>query len=317
MQFARARHTVLGALAVLTLLPLTACGEAKPSAEAPPALLSPSASSPSSGATKPAPDVKATDRRFATLEREFDARLGVYAVDTGTGREITHNADERFAYASTFKALVVGAVLREYSLGGLDRKVGYSAGDLVPHSPVTQEHAGTGLSLRELCDAAIRLGDNTAANLLVGELGGPKALNAALKKVGDDTTRVERLEPDLNQWSPGATRDTSTPRRLAEDLRGFALGDLLGEGERTQLAAWLRAGTTGTGLIRAGMPKGWVVGDRSGAGLTYGTRNDIAVVWPPGGAPVVMAILSHRRTDTGYDDRLIAKAASVVADELS
>ncbi|MEU4262204.1 class A beta-lactamase [Streptomyces argenteolus] len=313
MQHTRARHAVLSALTVLTLVPLAACGEGAPPAASPPA-----PSSPSAGMTKPGPDAKSSVREFTALERRFDARLGVYAVDTGTGQEVVHNDGERFAYASTFKALAAGAVLRKHSLSGTRRTVTYSSGDLVSRSPMTEKHVDTGMSLLELCDAAVRVGDNTAGNLLLDELGGPQGLDAALEEIGDDVTQVERREPDLNQWSPGATSDTSTPRALAEDLRAFVLGDVLGEGERTQLTKWLKASTTGAGLIKAGMPKGWVVGDRSGAGSTYGTRNDIAVVWPPDTAPIVMAIMSNgRQADADYDDRLIAEAAAVVADDLS
>ncbi|GFM99416.1 hypothetical protein Sfulv_42270 [Streptomyces fulvorobeus] len=129
---------------------------------------------------------------------------------------------------------------------------------------------------------------------------------------------MDRRETQLNQWSPGATQDTSTPRALADDLRAFAVGDTLGKPERAQLAKWLRGSTTGGALIKAGMPKTWVVGNRAGAGSTYGVRNDIAVVWRPDAAPIVVAIMSNsRKPDTGYDDRLIAQAASLVADTLS
>ncbi|MET8576763.1 class A beta-lactamase [Streptomyces sp. NPDC005012] len=304
----RVRNVVLAPLVALGLLATAACGEGQPPAGPPTAAKAQPTAAPET----------ASSTRFAALEREFDARLGVHAVDTGTGREVAHNADERFPHASTVKALAAGALLRAHAPGDLDRTVTYDRGDLVPHSPVTERHTGTGMSLRDLCDAALRVSDNTAANLLLHELGGPRGLEAALEEIGDDVTRTERYEPDLNEWSPGATRDTSTPRALAHDLRAYALGDALGEAERAQFVRWLRASTTGTELIRAGVPEGWVVGDRSGAGSTYGTRNDIAVVWPPDAAPVVVAIMSNRRTkDADHDDRLIAEAAAVVVDELS
>ncbi|GGV85253.1 beta-lactamase [Streptomyces gelaticus] len=302
-------------LAALALLPLTACSgeDLHPSPSS-----SPVASSPHAGATAPAEGAKPFTRRFEELERKFDARLGVYAIDTGTGREVTHNDGERFAYASTFKALAAGAVLRKYSVDGLDEVITYSRDDLVSNSPVSEKHVGTGMSLRALCDAAVRFSDNTAANLLLDRLGGPRGLDAVLAGIGDDVTRMERREPQLNEWSPGAVSDTSTPRALAGDLRAFVLGDVLGKGERAQLTEWLRTNTTGDELIRAGMPKNWVIGDKTGSGGTYGTRNDIAVVWPPDGAPIVVAILSNRtKEDAEYDNELIARAASVVADALS
>ncbi len=308
MQHNRARRAVLGALAALTLVPLTACG----------ADGSPASSSASAATTKPSTAAKSFTGEFKELERKFDARLGVYAVDTGTGREVAYNDGERFAHASTFKALAAGAVLRKYSPnGGMDRVITYSKEDLVEYSPVTEKHVETGMTLRELCDAAVRYSDNTAGNLLFDALGGPKGLDAVLEGMGDDVTRMERREPELNVWAPGETRDTSTPRALAKDLRAFVLGDVLGKNERAQLEQWLRNNTTGGELIRAGMPKGWAVGDKTGAGQGYGTRNDIAVVWRPNAAPVVMAILSNRtKADAKYDNKLIAEAASVVAGTL-
>ncbi|MEU8786642.1 class A beta-lactamase [Streptomyces sp. NPDC048637] len=308
MELTRTRRAVLGAMTALSLVPLTACGGGG-SAAAP---------SPSAKAARPNAAATPYAREFQQLERKFDARLGIYAVDTGTGREVAYNEGERFAFASTFKALAAGAVLRKYSASGLDQVIKYSKGDLVDHSPVTEKHVGTGMSLGDLCDAAVRYSDNTAGNLLFKALGGPKGLDADLEALGDGVTRMERYETQLNEWAPGATRDTSTPRALAKDLRSFVLGDALGKGERAQLTKWLRNNTTGGELIRAGMPKGWVVGDKTGAGSTYGTRNDIAVVWPTDAAPIVVAILSNRtKADADYDNKLIAEAASVVAGKLS
>lgn len=307
MQHTRARRAVLGAFVALALVPLAACGEGDSRAS----------SSPS--ATKgPSTDAKPSAREFKELERKFDARLGVYAVDTATGREVGYKDGERFAYASTFKALAAGAVLRKYSLNGMDRVIRYSKDDLVANSPVTEKHVETGMSLGKLCDAAIRFSDNTAANLLFEELGGPKGLDAALAKIGDDVTRMERIEPQLSQWDPGSTRDTSTPRALVKDLRAYVLGDVLGKPERAQLTKWLKTNTTGGELIRAGVPKEWVVGDKTGMGSNYGIRNDIAVVWPPGAAPIVIAITTNRSEEgADYDNKLIAEAASVVADAMS
>ncbi|MFJ1647371.1 class A beta-lactamase [Streptomyces sp. NPDC088258] len=320
VQYTRARRALFGALGALVLVPLAACGQDGSGSAA--------VSGAGSGAVSSAPlSARTTTTQTATqpyadafkgLESKFDARLGVYAIDTATGEEVAYNDGERFAYASTFKALQAGAVLRKHGTGGLDKVVRYAESDLVANSPVTEKHVATGMNLRELCDAAVRFSDNTAANLLFDQIGGPKGLNAVLKKMGDDVTRMERREPELNDWTPGDTRDTSTPKALAADLRAFVLGDALGAGERAQLTKWLRTNTTGDELIRAGMPEGWVVGDKTGAGGTYGTRNDIAVVWPTDGAPLVMAILSNRtEKDAEYDNKLIAEAAAVVADTLS
>ncbi|WP_420082578.1 class A beta-lactamase (plasmid) [Streptomyces sp. JL4002] len=308
MQFTRARRVVLGGLAALVALPLAACGHDTTQASPAPAAATAQADS----AAKSAGD-------FKELERKYGARLGIYAVNTGDGREVAFNADERFAYASTFKAFAAAAVLRKYSLSGMDKVIKYSRSDLIDHSPVTEKHVDTGMTLRDLCDAAVRYSDNTAANLLFDALGGPKGLAAALAETGDTTTKMERREPELNQWSPGATQDTTTPRAWAGDLRTFVLGDALGKDEREQFTHWLRTNTTGDELIRAGVPKGWTVADKTGGGGVYAVRNDIAVVRPPdGGAPIVMAIMSNRGTkDADYDNKLIAEAASVVIKTLS
>jgi beta-lactamase class A len=267
-------------------------------------------------APEPTPEPTGADPALRALERRFDARLGVYAVDTGSGREIARRADERFPFASTFKALAAGAILRRYGVEGLDEEVPIT--ELAnAFSPITERRLGTSMTLRALCSAAVRYSDNTAANLLLDRLGGPKGLDATLERLGDDVTRMERREPELNDWAPGQAQDTSTPRALAEDLRAFVLGDALEEPERAQLTRWLRANTTGDALIRAGVPEGWVVGDKTGTGGTYGSRNDIAVLWPPDAAPIVVAVMSNReRADAEHDDALIAEAAGVVAAEL-
>ncbi|WP_107500630.1 class A beta-lactamase, partial [Streptomyces sp. sk226] len=276
-----------------------------------------SASAADASASAPAA-AKPYTAAFEKLERAFDARLGVYAIDTGTGREVIHNDRARFAYNSTFKALQAGVVLGEYSLDGLDRRVTYTRKDLVANSPVTEKHVDTGMTLKELCDASVRYSDNTAANLLFDHVGGPRGLDASLEKLGDDVTRMDRVEPELSRWVPGEKRDTSTPRALAGDLRAFVLGGALPAAEREQLTTWLRTNTTGDAVIRAGVPENWVVGDKTGTGSYYGARNDIAVVWPPDSAPIVIAVLSNRATkDAEPSDELIAEAASVVADSLS
>jgi beta-lactamase class A len=294
--------------AIACSLGLSSCGGGeRPKPEPPPARTAAAATPTATPA--PAP-------RFRPLERRFDARLGVYALDTGTGREIAYRADARFPYASTFKAFAAAAMLRRYGLDGLERTVPITRLDAAI-SPVTQRRVGTRMSLKALSSAAVRYSDNTAANLLLDHLGGPKGLDAILEDVGDDVTRMERREPDLGDWAPGATRDTTTPRAFAGDLRAFVLGDALKPRERAQLVRWLRTNTTGDELIRAGVPRGWVVGDKTGTGSTYGARNDIAVVWPPGRAPIVIAIMSNRRApDAEHSDALIARAATVVVKAL-
>ncbi|MDQ3404432.1 MAG: class A beta-lactamase [Actinomycetota bacterium] len=257
------------------------------------------------------------DTEFGALERTFDARLGVYAIDTGTGKQVEYRPDDRFAFASTFKALAAGAVLRANTVAELEEVVPFEKTDLVPNSPIATQHVGTGMTLRAACDAAIRYSDNTAGNLLLKELGGPNGFTAAMRDIGDRTLRSDRFEIELNEAVPGDPRDTSTPRALATSLRTLTLGDAMPENKRTILIDMLRANTTGAELIRAGTPAGWVVGDKTGGGK-YGTRNDIAVIWPPNRAPIVLAILSSRTTsDATYDEALIAEATKVTIGGLS
>ncbi|MEO3777721.1 class A beta-lactamase [Micromonospora sp. B11E3] len=310
MTFSARRRAVL-ACAALALAAPAACTSTDtptPSAPAPPASAADASAGPAATGS--------SDPGFGRLEARFGARLGVYAVDTGSGRTVAYRPDERFAYASTIKALTAAAVLDETSSAQLDEVVRYKMSDLVPYSPVTGKHVADGMTLRALADAAVRYSDNTAGNLLLARLGGPEGLERALRDLGDRVTEVARVEPDLNEAAPGDVRDTSTARALATDLRAYALGDALSGEDRAVLVDWLRGNPTGATLIRAGVPAGWEVGDKSGTG-GYGTRNDIAVVWPTGGDPIVLAVLSRRDDrDASHDDALIAQAAKVAVAEL-
>ncbi|MBY0598080.1 class A beta-lactamase [Bacillus bingmayongensis] len=258
----------------------------------------------------------ATHREFAQLEKKFDARLGVYAIDTGTNQTVTYRPNERFAYASTYKALAAGSVLQQNSIEKLNEVITYTKDDLVTYSPITEKHVDTGMTLGEICEAAIRYSDNTAGNLLFKELNGPKGFEKALRQIGDRVTHADRFETELNEAIPGDIRDTSTPKALATDLKAFTVGNALPADKRKILTDWMRGNATGDKLIRAGVPKDWEVGDKSGAG-SYGTRNDIAIVWPPNRAPIIIAILSSRDTkDATYDNELIAQAAKVTINAL-
>ncbi|GIJ24954.1 beta-lactamase [Micromonospora qiuiae] len=296
----RTRITALAAALAFGLL--AGCSPGTPAAPA-----SPSAASPS--ATPPSAAPVAVD--FAPLEKQYDARLGVYAIDTGTGRTVAHRADERFAYASTFKALAAAAVLAATSTEELDRIVTYSRDDLVTYSPITEQHVQTGMSLRAIADAAVRYSDNTAGNLLLDRLGGPDGFKQALRDIGDEVTEPSRMETVLNEATPGDIRDTSTPRALATSLKAYAVDDALSAEDRAVLVDWLKRNTTGDKTIRAGTPDGWQVGDKTGSG-GYGTRNDIAVIWPPDRAPIVLAVLSSKADkDAERDDTLLAHAAEL------
>ena len=296
-----------GFVASVALVPLAGCGAAA---------VGEGAGAPS---VSPSDSAAAADfvAEFEALEEEFDARLGVYALDTGSGEEVVFRAGERFAFASTFKALLAGVVLAENSLAEMDRVVEYGEEDLVDHSPVTEEHVDSGMSLLELCDATVRYSDNAAGNLLLAEVGGPEGFGEALAGLtGDEVTNPVRWETELNEAVPGDDRDTSTPEALAGSLEAFALGDVLPEDRREVLVDMLVRNTTGDDLIRAGVPQGWVVGDKTGGG-GHGTRNDIAVLWPEEGDPIVVAVLSSRDVEGAeWNDALVAEATEVVVEAL-
>lgn len=251
------------------------------------------------------------DEKFTQLENEFDARIGVYAIDTGSNQTIEYRPEERFAFASTYKALAAAILLQQNSLEELQEVITYTEDDLVTYSPITEKHVDTGMTLLELSEAAVRFSDNTAGNLLYEALGGPKGFEQALREIGDNVTKADRFEPDLNNFTPEDIRDTSTPRALATSLQAFAVSDLLTDDKQELFTDWLKGNATGDTLIRAGAPEGWEVGDKSGAG-GYGTRNDVAIVWPPNREPIVIAILSrHNTEDAEYDDTLISQAAEI------
>jgi beta-lactamase class A len=248
---------------------------------------------------------------LAALERRHGGRLGVAILDTASLKLVAHRGGERFAMCSTFKFLAAACVLSRVDRGeeSLGRRVVYAEADLVTYSPVTEKHAGEGgLSIDEICEAAVTLSDNTAGNLLLDSFGGPSGLTAYMRSLGDDVTRLDRRETELNEARPGDPRDTTTPAAMVEIMRKTVLGTGLSTGSREQLAAWLVANKTGDKRLRAGVPKGWQVGDKTGSGANNAT-NDIAVIWPPGGAPIVVA--AYYAEACGSDEERSAVLAEV------
>lgn len=271
-------------------------------------------SSPASQADEPGPD-----QELAALERRFDARLGLFARNAQTGRTLVNRAHERAAMCSTFKVYAAGALLRRHGLAGgyFDRLITYGRGDLVDHSPITETRVGTGMTVGELCAAALQHSDNTAANLLLRELGGPRAIAPFARSIGDDKTRLDRWETELNTVVPGDERDTTTPAAYAAGLQRLLLGDVLAEPERRVLTDWMIGNTTGDDRIRAGVPREWRTADKTGGG-SYGVANDVAVTWTSVGTPIVIALFTGRhREHDDYDDALLAEAARVVARRLA
>jgi beta-lactamase class A len=258
----------------------------------------------------------ATTRALDALETDHDARLGLVAVDTDSGATVTHRADERFAFASAAKVFIAATVLDEAAPADLDAVVPIEQGDVLAYAPVTSQYVGTGMTVRELLDAMLRSSDNTAANLLVARVGGPTVVQRWLRGIGDDVTRIDRVEPDLNTAVPGDERDTSTPLQFAVDLRTVLLGDALDDDDRRLLVDTMAGTTTGDGTIRAGVPDEWTVADKTGTG-SFGVRNDIGIVTPPGRDPIVLVVMTSRPTvDARPDDALVAAATRVAVDGL-
>lgn len=251
------------------------------------------------------------------LESESGGRLGVCVLETATGARHVHRGDERFPMCSTFKALAAAAILARVDAGKeqLARRITFDASALVTYSPVTEKRAGgDGMTLAEICDAAVTLSDNTAANLLLASIGGPQGLTAFARGLGDEVTRLDRNEPSLNEALPDDPRDTTTPNAMASTLRTLILGTTaLSAASREQLTTWLIANKTGDTRLRAGLAKDWRVGDKTGSGAR-GTANDIAVIWPPNKSPIVItAYLTGATVSTAQQNATLASVARAVS----
>ena len=270
------------------------------------------AGTPTPAAPTPASTTSAaTTRALDALERRDDARLGLVAIDTGSGATVTHRAGERFPFASAAKVFIAATVLDDARSGDLDAVVPIEQRDLLSYAPVTSQHVGSGLTVRALLDAMLRSSDNTAANLLVARVGGPSVVQQWLRGIGDQVTQVVRVEPDLNEATPGDERDTTTPAQFAADLRTVLLGDALRPADRKMLVETMAGTTTGAATIRAGVPTGWSVADKTGTG-SYGVRNDVGIVTPPGRPPIVLVVMTSRsRADAKPVDALVAAATKV------
>jgi beta-lactamase class A len=231
----------------------------------------------------------AAESPIADIERRHGGRVGVFAVDTGSGRTLTHRADERFLMCSTFKGILAAQVLARVDTGKeqLDRLVHYTEKDLIFTSPVTKANVGQGaLPVKALCQAVVEKSDNTAAILLMRSVGGPTALTQFLRGLGDTVTRSDRYEPESNKYN--GMLDTTTPRAIATAARRILLGDVLSPQSRAQLESWMVACTPGLNRLRAVFPTEWQAADRPGTSVEEET-NDYALVRPPGRAPLLVA----------------------------
>ncbi|WP_109507837.1 class A beta-lactamase [Nocardioides speluncae] len=242
---------------------------------------------------------------IAEIEQRHDRRIGLYAVNLRTGRELAHRPDERFAMCSTFKTLAVAAVLagrlvtpdphvlgrRAYYPPSMVTGVGYAA-----RMQVWQEQ-GYAPTVAEVCEAAQSDSDNAAANWLLQQLGGPDAITRLARELGDSVTTLTRWEPELNAWEPGQQIDTTTPRAMGGSYVELLLGRTLDGPDRRRLTRWMLASRTGGAALRAGLPAGWRIAEKTGSGA-YGTRNDVGIAWTDGDVPILISCLT-RSTEPG------------------
>lgn len=259
------------------------------------------------------PSIDGASAQLAMLERRSGGRLGVAILDTGNGRGAGYRDRESFLLCSTFKALLAATVLARVDAGKehLDRRVVFGKDVLLDWAPVTSMHVGApGLTIAQLCEAAITQSDNTAANLLIASVGGPAAVTRYVRSLGDPVTRLDRTEPTLNRWD--GDKDTTQPAWMLRDLKTLLLGTALSGASRRQFTDWLLHNQTGANTLRKGLPPDWRIGDKTGSGVT--ANNDVAIIWPPGRKPLlVAAYYDNPHADVAARQAVLAEVGRIVA----
>ena len=255
------------------------------------------------------------------FEKSSGGHVGLYALNVRSGAELAWRADDRFVMCSTFKASLAACVLERVDRGQdhLETAVPYGAADMQDwHAPVAKAHLSTGrLSVGELCEAAVEQSDNTCANLLLARIGGPQALTAFWVRMGDRVTRLDDPEPDLNRTPPGGIANTTTPKAMAHVLRRLVLEDALSERSRELLTAWLIGCRTGDNRLRAGLPRRYRIGDKTGNN-GKDAAGDIAVVWPTPETPIVVSAYTRGGAPTALQfEALFSGIGRAVAERLT
>ena len=263
---------------------------------------------------------QATDRQeriaqqIAAIEDEIGGRIGVALHDLDGRALFSYKSDQRFPMFSTFKALLCGSVLARVDAGqeNLDRIITYAPEDVVPYSPVTENHTDTGMTVAALCKAAVTISDNTAGNLLLESVGGPGGFTRFLRSLGDTNTRLDRWETDLNEGAPNDPRDTTTPDAILMSLNKLAFQDTLSPNAQRQLRQWMIDDQVGNALLRSVLPDGWRIGDKTGAG-GHGARGIIAILWPPEQPPFLVAIyLAENNQPMDIRNQTIARIGTIL-----
>lgn len=258
---------------------------------------------------------------FEQFETSTHGKIGIYVINTANGERIEYRANERFPMGCTSKIVGVGAVLAKSrdDITLLSKQIKYTKKDLVSWSPITEKHVNTGMSVSELCEAAIRYSDNAAMNLLVKKIGGLGQINAFAHTLHNATFRQDHGWPE-EAYSGGSRNlnDSATPKDMVNTLKQLTFTKVLPQPQQEQLLSWLKNNTTGNARIRAGVPKNWVVGDKTGTGAIYGTTNDLGIIWPPKCAPIFIGIYytSDDRTAVVRND-VIASATTLTISQLA
>ena len=271
----------------------------------------------------PLPAFAASDSAadIAALEKKNGGRLGVAALDTASGRRIAWRADERFPMCSTFKLLLVSLVLQKVDKGQEkpDRRIAYDA-TLFPdadfYAPVTRaDLKNGGMAVSDLCAAAIEWSDNGAANLLLDSASGPQAVTVFARSLGDPVTRLDQVEPAMNVFTPGDPRNTTSPSAMMNDLNLLLLSDkVLSAASKQLLTGWLVDCKTAATRIPAGLPQGWRSGNKTGTFPRQGSANDVAILWPPGHKPILIAAYYTGSTaPSDARDAVLASVGRIVA----
>jgi beta-lactamase class A len=260
-------------------------------------------------------------KKLAELEASSGGRIGMYVINMANGAHLQYRANERFPMGCTSKVIGVATILRksmnEPAL--LSQKIRYTKKDLTTWSPITEKHLKSGMTVAELCAAAISYSDNTAMNLLVKKMGGLKQMNVFARSIHNVSFRQDHDWPEeAFSGGKGNLNDSATPKDMANSLQTLAFTDTLAKPQRMLLLSWLKANTTGDFRIRAGLPKGWIVADKTGTGSDYGTTNDIGIIWPPKCAPVIMVVYytnDHKQAVKRED--MVASVTRLVMENLA
>lgn len=269
-----------------------------------------------SATSKPA-DETSIDIKLKRLEHRIDGQIGFYAIDTNSGKIIAYRENQTFPFQSTFKLMGVAALLHhDQSTPMLQKRIFINPEQLLMWHPISGLYLNQQVSLQTLAEGAVSYSDNTAINLIMRELGGLDKVNHFARMAGNLSFNLKHYELNLNS-NPGSNEDASTAKDMAISVKNIVLGNILSEHNKQLLLQWMRHNTTGYRRIRAGVPLGWAVADKTGSGR-YGIANDIGIIWSPSCKPIILSIYTHQNTkDAIAQDDVIAKITKMAVEQFS